>query len=264
MKSNAERLVSRVKKCLFRSDRLRFLASVLYDATHPSQRCRVDHLAFYREEGVMGPLQKDEALCLFALTRVLRPAVVVEFGFHWGHSAFNFLQAMSPGCELYSYDIDPVSEGIAQTRFRRFANFHFLRKFQADFCGADIGNRRIDLCFLDAAHLLDLNQATFRKLEPFLAEGALIVVHDTGTWSKPFLAPAQERLAADMPERWLNDAEFQPCPEERQFVNWVLTDCPGFSEVHLHSRRTLRNGMTLIQKRYLLPTTESSVTPCAT
>jgi len=243
-----------VKYWLDRSPLLRFMGGTLWNALHPSRRYRVEHLAFYREEDVMGPLQRDEALLLFSLTQVLRPAVIVEFGFHCGHSAFNFLEAISPACHLYSYDIDDRAERIARERFRRVPQLHFLRKSQADFCAADIGGQHIDLCFLDASHQLELNQATFRKLEASLSEAAIIVVHDTGTWAKEYFGPSQARYAAEVPGNWISPLEFQPCREEREFVNWVLTHCPGFSEIHLHSTRTLRNGMTLIQKSRPLPT----------
>lgn len=254
MKIAVHEVKSVIKNCLYRSDLLRFMAGTLWNALRPGRRYRLEHLAFYREEGVMGPLQRDEALLLFALTKVLRPAVIVEFGFHYGHSGFNFLEAISAACHFYSYDIDDTAERIARARFRRYPNFHFLCKSQADFCAADIGDRQIDLCFLDASHILELNQATFRKLEGSLSEGAVIVVHDTGTWVKEFFSPIHAEHAAKVPDNWISQTEFQPCKGEREFVNWLLTDCPGFSEIHLHSKRTLRNGMTLIQKRRLLPT----------
>lgn len=259
MKTAADQVKSVVKKCIYRSSLLRFMAGTLWNALHPSRRYRVEHLAFYREEDVTGPLQRDEALLLFSLTKVLRPAVIVEFGFHYGHSAFNFLEAVSPACHLYSYDIDDTAERIARERFRRFPNFHFLRKSQADFCAADIGDRRIDLCFLDASHQLELNQATLRKLEGSLSEGAVIIVHDTGTWVKEYFSPIHAKLAVDLPGNWISQSEFQPCKGEREFVNWVLTNCPGFNEIHLHSKRTLRNGMTLIQKSCALPTESASL-----
>jgi hypothetical protein len=254
MKIAVHKVKSVIRSCLYRSDLFRFMAGTLWNALRPSRRYRLEHLAFYREEAVLGPLQRDEALLLFALTKVLRPAVIVEFGFHHGHSAFNFQEAISPGGQFYSYDIDDTAERIARARFQRFPNFHFLRKSQADFCAADIGDQPIDLCFLDASHLLELNQATFRKLEGSLSEGAVIVVHDTGTWVKEFFSPTHTGHAAKVPGNWISQNEFQPCKEEREFVNWVLTDCPGFSQIHLHSRRTLRNGMTLIQKSRPLPT----------
>jgi hypothetical protein len=260
MNAIAQRLKSRVRDGLYRWDLIRFLASGLWSAVHPEIRYRTDHLWLFREELTMGPVQRDEALLLFALTKIQRPQVIVEFGFHYGHSAFNFLQAMPSTSKLYSYDIDETARQIALSRFRRFPNFQFLHKSQADFCVADIGNQLIDLCFLDASHNLEINKVTFRKLEASLAPGAVIVVHDTGTWVKDFFRPIQAELASECRDRWLNENEFQPCKEEREFVNWVLANCPGFSEIHLHSKRTLRNGFTLIQRTQPLPTGPTTLT----
>lgn len=253
-KTIVQRLRSLVRECLYRSGLLRIVASALWNVTHPGTRYRTDHLSFFREEEIMGPLQRDEALFLFALTRVQRPAVIVEFGFCRGHSAFNFLQAIPPTSKLYSYDIDETAESIALSRFRQVPNFRFLRKSQTDFCTADIENRLIDLCFIDASHLLELNQATFKKVEASLAPEAIVAVHDTGTWVKDFFRPSHQQLASAKPSDWVSESEFQPCRGEREFVNWVLTNCPGFSEIHLHSKRTLRNGFTLIQRTQRLPT----------
>ena len=234
---------SAIRNLLYRYDGLRFAASAVWNALHPATRYQVDHLTFYREEGATGPLQRDEALLLFGLTKVLRPQVIVEFGFHYGHSAFNFLQAAPRNCKLYSYDIDDTAEQISRDRrFQRFQNFHFIRKSQTEFSAADIGNQKIDLCFLDASHDFELNQVTFKKLESSLSDGAIIAVHDTGTWVKQFLGPAHKHTATAMPQWWINEVEFQPCPGEREFVNWILTSCPGFCEIHLHTISSWLHG----------------------
>jgi len=93
----------------------------------------INYLKTYREEDAIGPLQRDEALFLNGLIRVLRPQLLVEFGFSTGHSAYNFLQAMDGQGELYSYDIAGLSASVAQEGFAGFPNFHFLAKSQADF-----------------------------------------------------------------------------------------------------------------------------------
>jgi predicted O-methyltransferase YrrM len=67
------------------------------------------HILSFREEQI-GPVYRDEALFLFALTRVLRPQTIVEFGFKTGHSALNFLAAADPDCHVFSYDIAVESE----------------------------------------------------------------------------------------------------------------------------------------------------------
>src|SRR5271155_4967100 len=73
-------------------------------------------------ENVSGPIQSDEALLLFALTKVLRPKVVVEFGFFQGYSATNFLMALDADACLYSFDpwqdCKKYAEGIQDKRFK--------------------------------------------------------------------------------------------------------------------------------------------------
>jgi predicted O-methyltransferase YrrM len=82
-----------------------------------SGKLSLSHLNTYREKGLCGPLQREEALFLYSLTRLLRPKVIVEFGFHYGHSSFNFLQAMGEDDHLYSFDIAESAKKIAATNF---------------------------------------------------------------------------------------------------------------------------------------------------
>lgn len=205
----------------------------------------------FRKQQV-GPIHDDEALFLFGLTRILCPRTIVEFGFRSGHSAFNFLQAAAPGCRVYSYDIWPMSERIASQCFGHFEGFRFVRKSQAEFSPSDIENRKIDLCFLDASHNLDLNLKTLELIRPHLAEGAIVTVHDTGVWHREFLedhhlAYADSDFGRSIGQ-WLDTDQFQPAVTERLFVNKVLHTYPEFSQVHLHSANTLRNGITLLQR----------------
>jgi hypothetical protein len=46
---------------------------------------------------------------------------------------------------------------------------------------------------------------------------------------------------------WVGD-EFEVRSGERAFVNWLLDEHPEFSQVHLHSERTPRCGITLLQR----------------
>jgi len=110
------------------------------------------HLDSYLDAGAIGPLQQPEALFLFALVKTTTPLTIVEFGFHHGHSAFNFLQAMRPDARLYSYDISSESAEIAENEFVNDPRFRFIHKSQADFASPDIDNRTIDFVFFDAAH----------------------------------------------------------------------------------------------------------------
>lgn len=219
-----------------------------------SRKLYVNHLKTYREENAIGPLQRDEALFLNGLIRVLRPAVVVEFGLSTGQSAYNFLQAMNGYGEFYSYDITDISATVAREGFGGFSNFHFLKKSQADFLWDDIGRRPIDFVFIDASHNLELNQKTFQAILPALRDEAIIAVHDTGTWVKEHFSAKNKTYAELGGGRWVNEQELEHTPDERGFVNWIGAGHPEFQVIHCHSKNCLRHGLTLIQKKRVLPT----------
>jgi predicted O-methyltransferase YrrM len=212
------------------------------------------HLAAHAEEHAIGPVQRDEALLLFAVTRVLRPQVVVEVGFLGGQSAFNFLRALDPGATLYSFDISQSAEDIAAAMFSHFDNFHFRRVSQDAIGPEHIGGQRIDLVFLDASHDVKLNQRTFDRLAPMLQDDGVLIVHDTGAWPREHLTDRHRAVAMGRPELWTAGDLFEHRREEREFVNWILEERPGFAQLHLHSRHTLRHGLTILQRRGTLAT----------
>lgn len=214
----------------------------------------LSHLASYAETDALGPLQRDEAILLYGTVRALRPKTVVEIGFYRGRSAFNFLRALEPDARLYSFDIDPQSEALARELFSHDQRLRFARKPQDEITAEDIDNRQIELLFIDASHELVINQRTFAAIEPLLGERALLAIHDTGTWSREHLPASHAEHAARRPGQWLGD-EYAHQPEERRFVNWIGEAHPRFAQIHLHSRWTLRHGLTLLQAGGPLPAT---------
>lgn len=218
------------------------------------RRYRLGYLAAYAEESACGPLQRDEALLIHGLVRVLRPKVIVEFGFFAGHSAYNFIKASSPDAQIYSYDLHPGMKRLGNDMSKRFRNFRFILKDQESFDQDDVGRQKIDLLLVDASHDVDLNIRTFRKIKDFLAEGGLIIIHDTGTWNKEHLRPIHWSRVKESPEGWLNEDEFEHQPGERRFVNFLAENHPEFSQLHLHSLNTVRHGMTILQRSRPLPT----------
>jgi predicted O-methyltransferase YrrM len=233
----------------FRSRFFRYMARWLV----PGKRLPMDlsHVLSFREDQI-GTVDRDEALSLLGLTRILCPQTIVEFGFLSGHSALNFLLAARPDCRVFSYDISDNSEEIARRCLRKFRNFRFIRKSQTDFSPSDIDHRKIDLCFLDASHDLSLNLKTFDLVQPHLAEGAVFAVHDTGVWHRKFFTEGHyafiESNLGRKTGRWIDADQYQQAVTERLFVNTLLRNYPDFSQVHLHSSHTLRNGITLLQK----------------
>jgi predicted O-methyltransferase YrrM len=213
----------------------------------------VSHLAFYEEDSALGPLQRDEALLLNALVRVLRPETVVEVGFLRGRSALNFLTAMDPATRLYSFDIDPEAEAAAGEFLGDVPNFKFTLKSQDDIIADDIDGRAIDLLFIDASHDYDLNVRTWTRLHELLAPDALVAVHDTGVWARNHLTPSQKTfIELRNADYWLTDDVYVHQPDERRFVNWIREQ-HGFAMVQLQSQRTLRHGLTLLQRSAPLP-----------
>lgn len=207
----------------------------------------LEHLAFYREE-VLGPVQRDEALFLFSVLQLVKPRLVVEFGFLHGMSAFNFLRALTKDAQLFSYEIDPTAILRAQSEFPRDPRFQLVQKSQQEFHPADIGFQSIDFLFFDGTHECKVNSDTFRSVLPSLAPQAIVAVHDTGLWSLP-AAPVLPASWATQDGGWLSADLFAHQAGERKFVNHILETYPEFSLIHFHSERVFRNGLTLIQKK---------------
>jgi predicted O-methyltransferase YrrM len=209
------------------------------------------HVISFRDDQI-GTVDRDEALSLVGLTRILCPQTIVEFGFLSGHSALNFMLAARPDCQVFSYDISDNSEEIARRCLRQFSNFRFIRKSQADFSPSDIDYRKIDLCFLDASHDVSLNLKTFDLVRPHLAENGVFAVHDTGVWHRKFFTDGHYAFTGSAlgrkTGRWIDAEQYQQAVTERLFVNALLRNHPDFSQIHLHSSYTLRNGITLLQK----------------
>jgi predicted O-methyltransferase YrrM len=202
------------------------------------------HLATYGE-WAHGPIQRDEALLLHALIRDLRPATVVEIGFLFGHSAFNFLRALDDDARIYSFDIDAACVPHAHRRCRHDPRFVLRSRAQDQIRAEDVNGGPIDFVFIDGAHDLAINKRTFERLVPLLSPRALIAVHDTGGIPRTITPPGHPTL--EMTNRWASD-EFEHQPDERAFVNWLLVTHQEFSQIHLHSTRAFRHGITLLQR----------------
>jgi len=207
----------------------------------------LSHLASYAEEDASGPLQRDEASLLYGAVRAMRPRTIVEVGFYRGRSAFNFLRAMDEDAYLYSFDIDPYAERLADQLFGHDSRFRFALKSQTGITRQDIDGRTIDLLFIDASHDLDLNKQTFDSIERLLSPRALIAVHDTGAWARGHLSEPAAKHVAQHPDNWLSHDCYAHQPGERAFVNWIGETHPDFAQIHVHAHTTLRHGLTLLQ-----------------
>jgi predicted O-methyltransferase YrrM len=239
----------RERRAFYRSRLLRELAAVAKWPTIRHTAPDIAHLAFYSDQA-SGPIPRDEALFLHALLRVVRPETAVEIGFLHGDGAFNLLRALDTDARLYSFDNDPSCAQVAHRRFGHDPRFTYRTRAQEALEPADLDGRAAEFVFLDAAHDLVLNQRAFERLLSLMAPTAIVAVHDTGAIPGAFIPeghPAR-RLAG----QWIDD-EFEHQPDERAFVNWLLEEHSEFSQIHLHTRRAARHGLTLLQRSVPLP-----------
>ena len=214
------------------------------------KRHSLSHLRYFTEYS-LGPIQRDEALLLYGLVRTVDPKTIVEFGFYEGHSAINFLKAMSSDARLYSYDISDASMRLA--RRIHDERFRFILKSQAEFESSDVDNRLVDLAFFDGSHDFGLNVTAFEKVRKCLSERALIVVHDTGEWYnnvKGFQTAKGHFVAGSTGGGYIHQ------PDERRFVNYIRVNMDDFDQIHLHSTSKFRHGLTVLQRNVGTLTTE--------
>jgi predicted O-methyltransferase YrrM len=245
---------SLIRRLFYRSQLFRVAVGCISILIRRTQSIGISHLLSYVNKNALGPLQRDEAIALFGIVKTLCPKTIVEFGFFHGHSAFNFLCALEPDARLYSYDISLDSAMRAKEELSFDHRLTFIHKSQADFNPSDIDHRPIDFVFFDAAHDLALNIETFKRIVHCLAPGAIIAIHDTGLWQKSHFSHAQTRVVETATHgRWITNNLYAHQPEERAFVNWIVSHQSHFGAIHFHSINTLRHGFSLLQLQLPLP-----------
>lgn len=197
------------------------------------------------KQQVIGPLQDDEALFLFALVRTSHVSRVLEIGGLLGDSARNFLRALrsKEGGKMFTIDVNRVRR---QDRPDRHI---VIRKDANDFEAADIGHQPIDLLFLDCHNY----QASVALVRRTLAGGLLspsgyIVLHDTGLHARKVLRsslPWLDRNASTSGSRlhWIHQ------PVERQLATWIERQY-GWQRISFHDddRKPFRHGLTVMQR----------------
>jgi predicted O-methyltransferase YrrM len=167
------------------------------------------HLTQPADQAVVGPIQDDEALLLFALIRVMGLTRILEVGGLEGYSAQNFLSAVGPGGMVYSVDIRPVHP--------LGPNHIAIQRDAGSICPADVDETPLDLVFFDC-HVYDAQMAMFHRLRAagMITSRTVLALHDTNLhpgpiepW--PFETPAETYEIA--PGQWVHQKV------ERQMVN---------------------------------------------
>jgi hypothetical protein len=205
------------------------------------------HLSQPGHQRVVGPIQDDEALLLYALVRVMRMRRVLEVGGLAGYSARNFLQAMDgdDGVTMYTVDLSPVPS---------ISPWHYT--IQRD-CGslqpADVHNLPLDLVFFDA-HVVAPQLQLLARLESFglVHANTVLALHDTDLHIEP--------VRQNPPVRDTDgQVGFVHQAAEREMVNRLRRQ--GWDALCFHmplercdERLGVRHGLTLMRKfQHLVP-----------
>ena len=209
---------------------------VVYDLSHLTQP---------DNQRVVGPVQDDAALFLFALIRCMRIRHVMELGGLDGYSATNFLRAIGPEGMLYTVDLRPVPS-LAP-------NHRTIRKDCGTLHGEEFGNARLDLVFFDChAYAAQMRLYGNLRRQGLITERTVLALHDTNLHPLTDKADAPpRRWGAVVAEGWMHQGV------ERRMVNTLRSD--GYEALMLHTTadrhdETLpfRHGLTILTRaRYL-------------
>jgi predicted O-methyltransferase YrrM len=215
---------------------------------HASQKEGLNHLGLYQNY-VHGPIQRDEAVFLYALCKMIRPRVIVEFGLQSGLSALNFNLAKDDECHYYGYDISEVCVEETKNLCQEFKNCNIEEVNCVDFNSTMIAGKKIDLCFLDCSHNLAANQKCLQKVVPLLSSFGLLAIHDTGLYTPQAIEKAPDWYKENCPKRLKNLQKSIPViAAERHTVNWLLNQYTHLHAVNFHAETIMRSGITLLQQ----------------
>jgi predicted O-methyltransferase YrrM len=135
----------------------------------------------YRSEGVMGAL---DCATVYALTRWLRPAVIVESGGYIGMSSAFILKALADEklerAKLYSVELSEDCEqgALIPDQLRSSGGFVPLRGRIEDFLKRHQLPESIDMFLHDSSHSYRHMLWEFRQFWPRLRDAGLLVSHD--------------------------------------------------------------------------------------
>eukprot|EP00966_Prymnesium_polylepis_P189305 4385776-Prymnesium_polylepis.1 len=205
---------------------------------------------------VIGPMQDDEALLLYALVQTTQVARVLELGGLSGFSARTFLTAMHAKGRgrVYTVDLNKVPEvqWSGGSDHRHIA----LVKDAARLEPADVDFEPLDLVLLDC-HNFNATRATFRQLRRhrLLRPDAYLVLHDTGLHYR-LMHPVLKDLVVPFRGKLIHQ------PVERIFADWLPAAYPsdGWQRISLHddSRQPMRHGLTIMQRRVSMEVPKAS------
>lgn len=216
---------------------------------------RFDHFNLFQTYA-HGPIQRDEAMFLYSLVKMIRPETIVEFGLQFGLSAYNFVLAKDNFCHYYGFDIEEWCIQKCWKLCQNQPNTRFTKLNCLDFNSRHIDERKIDLVFFDCAHHVEINKSTIANILPCMSDDGIFIIHDTGifsTESRQYFPIEYRDNFPQMWHRWSNSHKDEfVLVEERHTANWFKENYPNYEQIHFHSKIFFRCGMTFFQKKKIL------------
>ena len=210
-------------------------------------RYELDHLTQAPAQYVIGPIQDDEALFLFALVRGSRMTRVLEIGGLNGYSATNFLAAMRTvhpdGAEgvMYTVDTQPVAQMAP--------NHRVIQKDALHLAPEDVDGRPVDLVFFDCHSMAQMDMYERFAASGIIDERTVLALHDTNLHYEPWGL----RQGPHVHQPSVGASGFAHQPVERAMVNRF--SALGYDVFHLrttpnrhHDGFPFRHGLTVCQK----------------
>lgn len=191
-----------------------------------------------RAQAVVGPMQDDEALLLFALTRAAGVNRALELGGLGGFSARTILEAVQCTRQPAVYTVDLALVPVLGRHHR------VLQKGAEQVTAADLGGEPFGLLVLDCHHYPATKQLLKNVLRwRLLRRDGMLFLHDTGRHpagganSSGVIHQPVERLIAMWLERYDCAASWQ---------RLVVHDDDG------HGATPTRHGVTVLQRKVSL------------
>lgn len=197
----------------------------------------LSHLTQHDNQKVLGPIQDDEALFLYAIIRGMRLKRILEIGGLSGYSARNFLASIEKSNGIvYTVDINPVPK-LAE-------NHKTIIKNAKDLTLDDVDDQPIDLVFFDCHDMVQMDIYHSFVKHGIITDRTVLALHDTNLHYAPFhcFGPYVE-----------SEGGYAHQPVEREMVN-MFKDM-GYDIFSIHTSKEkhdasfpFRHGVTVCQK----------------
>jgi predicted O-methyltransferase YrrM len=185
-------------------------------------------------DNAIGPIGRADAEILGSIATYYHEPRVLEIGSQFGHSAAVWLEA---GCKFVVCVDANITPELQETARGAEGRCSLVECYQQDYKTVSI----FDIIFLDASHDPSLNAKTICNLQGNLAQGGVLIVHDTGIWATEHMTDEHKAFPGyDLPEGKVHQ------PGEIVFVEWLKSN--GWNCVSLGSKNALRHGLTICQR----------------